>query len=180
MCNIQQIYVKNSFVIVNLIFIFLILATTSLYANEKKWTSTKVNQVSDKVLYDEIKKNGITKSVRAVVDGINLTVKRNGGQIKVDEITIQQYSMANENIAVLRYIINKKALLNYYKGSRGNLAELTAYIKKSVKEYNVNAFCSVNAYKILLEKGMLLDFMYQFDNGSFMTSYSIEYKDCNK
>ena len=74
MCNIQQIYVKNSFVIVNLIFIFLILATTSLYANEKKWTSTKVNQVSDKVLYDEIKKNGITKSVRAVVDGINLTI----------------------------------------------------------------------------------------------------------
>ena len=174
-------FIITTLVIIGLVIGLNIFGSMSMQSNEVKASSiTKVQNIPQKAIYSEISKKGIEKSVLDFVDGTNRVVKRNHGFIQIDEITRQQYSQANKNIAIQRYLINKNGLLKIYSEQSTDLKQITNFVKNTVKEQNINAMCSVKAINIFMEKGMEMEFLYQFDDGTFMTSFIIKHSDCPK
>ena len=174
-------FILTAFIVIVLIESLRIYGSISMETENSNSSITKIQKISKEVVYSEIEKKDIKKSVQDFVDGTNSRIRRSNGFVQLDEITRQQYSQANKNIAIQRFIINKKGLLKIYSKYYGNdVNKITKNIKDTVKTQNINAMCSVKAIKIFMEKGMKMEFIYQFDDGTFMTSFIFGYEDCPK
>jgi hypothetical protein len=125
--------------------------------------------------------------------GANKSAKQNNGYITIDSTGSFVSANARGNYFVLKGIIGKQAIAEEIKKIINNDKVTTKDIFKQLKnpkfnklimtdtkKINTKIFCSVPVFRLLMEKNMIMDFLFLYDDGDIVGSFTIDNNDCIK
>ncbi len=151
-----------------------------------------LNQFTTQDIEQEIKQKGVKEFVIKMAKGTNDQVASQGGYIQMDAFTNFISARANGETYISYIEISKPALIKMYAKDmnkeeayvkrileNSHYIDIKNHVKTSIKK-NINRMCSTRIYRILMQNGGKMQYLYNFSDGEMIDIHTITYDMCKK